>query len=66
MQLATQLVKAGPDEHLGASEIARYYCGLIGQGGKMINIGPNAQNMRLEGISMWSGKSYSFEFDVEE
>ena len=44
--------------------IARYYCDLIGQGGEMINIGPNAKNIHFENIRMRSGKPYSFEFDV--
>lgn len=116
MQLASQLVKGGPDEHLVAraiitiedngqsintyadlketpggtfapedievgmpanyqgpfnyqvfrDEIARYYCSLVGQGGKIFNIGPKAHQIQIEGISMRSNNPYSFEFDIPE
>lgn len=114
MQLASQLVKGGPDEHLVAKaiitiekngvptntyvdlkgtpggsftpeeievgmpagyqgpfsyqvfrdEIARYYCSIVGQGGNLINIGPNAHHIQLEGVRLRSPRS--FEFDVPE
>lgn len=116
MQLASQLVKGGADEHMVAraiitiennreridtytdlketpggsfapgdievgmpanyrgpfryqvfrDEIARYYCSLVGESGQIFNIGPDAHNIGLEGITMKSATPYSFEFDVPE
>jgi len=47
-------------------QIARYYCALVGEGGQIFNIGPDAKNIGLEGFSMKSATPYSFEFDTED